>query len=120
MVVTLLIIVIPFFLDLLKFDGEVAAIDLTKSFVMMFCELSSVDGEKRDEAFVLLANEWIIGVDVVGVFEGIIRIGVECVWVAVAVAEGVASTTHVCCLNNYWVGYNNTEHVVGNRMRKGI
>lgn len=45
MVVTLLISLLPFFLDLLQFDGEVAAVDLAEPFVVVFCELSSGDGE---------------------------------------------------------------------------
>ena len=84
-----------------------AAVDLTESFIMIFCKLFSVDGKERDKAFVFPADEWIIGVDVVGVFEGVIRIGVECAWVAVFIAESIAGPTHGCCLNNYWVGYNN-------------
>lgn len=113
MIVTLLIIVITFFLNLFEFDGKVTAIDLTEPLIMIVRKLFSVYGEKRYEAFVLLADEWIIRVDVVGVFEGVISIGVECAWVAVFVAESIAGPTHGCCLNNYWVGYNNIEIVIG-------
>ena len=113
MIVTLLIIVITFFLNLFKFDSEVAAIDLTESFIMIVIKLFSIDGKKRYEAFVFLADEWIIRIYIVGVFECVIGLGVKCAWVAVFVAESIAGPTHEYCLNNYWVGYNNIEIVIG-------
>lgn len=113
MIVTLLIIVITFFLNLFKFDCEVAAIDLTESFVMIVFKPFSVDGKKRYKAFVLLADEGIIRIYVVGVFEGVIRLRVEGVWATVFVAESITGPTHGYCLNNYWASYNNIENVIG-------